>query len=225
MATAQATFHTSDLKEMPILLSASIPDRLRKTPRAQELFTAIATFVQHIIAANGRVIFGGHPEITPLVRQAALNAGGGTIELFQLQRFRAEAPQDIWDTSVFSTIHWFGSADADGDMAGELNAMRQAMGRAAAAAIFIGGRTRDFKGDKSGIRDEYDIFLQHHPDGPVYLLGLLAGETLNIIREIERRQQKEPNQLSDSEQKLVHHSANIDVISPLIIADLAKYVT
>ena len=54
-----------DLKGLPVMLSASVPDELAGKPRAQDLVTAAMLLTHQILSANGRVVFGGHPSITP----------------------------------------------------------------------------------------------------------------------------------------------------------------
>ncbi len=205
---------------MPVMLSASMPDDLAQTPRSQDLMSVIALLTHEIAAADGRIIFGGHPSITPLIRQALSSAGKtGVADLYQLRRFEQSAPQEIRDKNIFPQIEWI---DPKGSIDDELGEMREKMAQASAAAIFIGGKTSGSLSKTAGIRDEYQRFLKHHPDGPVYLVGLMNGETLNIIRKLEGMQEKEKNTLSDNESQTLHHSRSIDLIVSLILEDLAK---
>lgn len=57
-----------DLGGLPVFLSAALPDSLRGTPRALWLQNFVAAFVRGLLAAGGRLIFGGHPSVTPLVQ-------------------------------------------------------------------------------------------------------------------------------------------------------------
>jgi hypothetical protein len=212
---------TVNLNGTPVLLSASMTDEVAAGPRARELYTAIGLFVHEVIAAGGRIVFGGHPGITPLVREAVSKLGKeNVVDLYQLRRFEGSAPAEIRDDRVFGRIHWIESAADDIDA--ELGQMRDQMAEAARAAVFLGGKAADHYGKTPGIRDEYQRFMEKRPDGPVYLVGLLGGETLNLIRELEAGAQPARNGLSEEERRVIHHSTSIDLIVSLIIEDLAR---
>jgi hypothetical protein len=70
-----APYTNIDLKGMPVLLSASMPEEIADSPKAQDLYTAIALLTHEVVAAGGRIVFGGHPSITPLVREAVNRLG------------------------------------------------------------------------------------------------------------------------------------------------------
>lgn len=217
--------HPINLKGKPVMLSASIPEDLVGSPRSQDCYTAVVVCVQHILAAGGRMIFGGHPTITPLVHYVAQDMvlDAGAIDLFQLRRFEKEAPQEIHDQQIFRSVNWVGDVSGQASLEEELGLMREEMVRAAQAGIFLGGKTKNYSGSRPGIRDEYERYLNRHPEGPVYLLGLLEGETANIINELESEGRKEPNGLSAKELEIVHHSDSIDLIAGLIVEDLDRF--
>lgn len=211
-----------DLKGLAVMLSASMPTELFGTPRAQNLYTAITLFTHQVVASNGHIVFGGHPSITPLVHETIANLGKKkVVHLFQLNRFKDMAPQEIHDDHVFHDITWIGDMKASKEE--ELGQMRDAMAAASQSAVFIGGKTTDsLTPQVPGIRDEYNRFLAKHPDGPVYLTGFMDGEALNIIAELEKKNEREKNGLSDKELHVIHHSKSIDLVVPLILEDLAK---
>ncbi len=216
-----APYQMIDLKNMPVMLSASMPDELADSPRAQDLYTAIALFTHEVISAGGRIVFGGHPTITPLVGEAVKKLGKTkVVDLYQLRRFEDSAPAEIFDNEMFSTINWIEGEDDDIDL--ELARMRDRMAEEAHAAVFVGGRTALNEGTVPGIRDEYRRFVARNPDGPVYLMGLMDGETRNLIRELEDGKEMPRNGLSEKERRVVHHSTSIDLVVSLIVADLAR---
>ncbi len=214
--------HTNlDLKGMPVFLSASLPDELAGSPGARELYNAIGLLTHEVVAAGGRIVFGGHPSITPLVREAVKQLGKrDVVDLYQLRRFEESAPEEIHDDGVFSEIHWI-ETDGD-DIDAELARMRDRMAEAARAAVFAGGKTTDHYGKTPGIRDEYQRFVARHPEGPVYLVGLLGGETLKLIEEMEAGEAAARNGLSDKERRVIHHSTSVDLVTSLIVGDLAR---
>lgn len=210
-----------DLKGKSVMLSASMPTELTGTFRAQDLYTAIVLFTNQITASGGKIVFGGHPSITPLVHEAIAKLGKKkVVHLFQLDRFKNQAPQEIHDADVFDDITWIGNGTAQ--IEEELGQMRNAMAAASEAAVFIGGKTKDSLTKEPGIRDEYNRFLKKHPDGPVYLVGYMDGETLNLINELENKNEREKNGLPDKELQVIHHSKSIDLAVSLILEDLVK---
>jgi hypothetical protein len=216
-----APYTNIDLKGMPVLLSASMPEEIADSPKAQDLYTAIALLTHEVIAAGGRIVFGGHPSITPLVREAVKRLGKRNVaDLYQLRRFEESAPEEIRDDGVFREIHWI---EGDGgDIDAELARMRDRMTEAAQAAIFVGGKTADHYGKMPGIRNEYRRFVEKHPEGPVYLVGLLGGEALKLIQEMETGEAAALNGLSDKERRVIHHSTSVDLVTSLIVGDLAR---
>lgn len=213
------TEYHAQLEKTAVFLSASVPQELVGSPRAQELYSAIVLLVQRVTAEGGRLVFGGHPTITPVVRETLKRADRrDAVELYQLRRFEKEAPEDIHDDAVFHRVHWI---EPEGGISGELSEMRDQMAEAASAAVFIGGKTADFYGEIPGLRDEYQRFLAHHPDGPVYLVGMMGGETGKLIQEMEDGEQSPRNGLSEAEREVVHHSHSVDLVMSLVLKDLA----
>lgn len=233
-ATQTQPNHTSahPLKEVSVFLSASIPDELNNTFRGQELFPVVAMLTEEILRLGGRLVFGGHPTITPLVWRSArdllrsLSINPQTmsdrIELHQLRRFDAVKPREAADQQVFPTIHWYGRPDKSGDINEELREMREAMTQIANAAIFIGGKLQAAHGSLPGIRDEFNRFTRNHPEAPFYLTGLLEGESARLIKEVEAGSIHEVNGLNDIERQYLHHETLVEFIVSLIIKDLIQ---
>jgi len=209
------------LRNLPVLLSASIPEAIsgdRRNPMPDEALTRL---VRHILAAGGQVLSGGHPSIVPLVYRAARESGRTRCAvLYLLERFRDQAPPEIQDSAVFDRIHWIG--DGSGSLEDELTELREAMVAASRAAVFLGGKTERFIGPLPGVRDEYQRFTRQHAHAPVYLLGFLNGETGRIIQELERTGSHEINTLSDADRNLLHDSDNMDRVAPVLLADLER---
>ncbi len=207
------TITLPDLNGLPVLLSAALPDALRETPRALDLQGFLVAFVRGLLAAGGRLIFGGHPSVTPLVRRVAGDFGDRKVDLYQLTCFRDRAPRSIHQPQF--VLHW-----VDGD---DLTPMRERMAADAEAAIFVGGKTadEDHIGEIPGIRDEYQRFLRRHADGPAYVLGLLDGEASRMIEELDQNG-GEPNSLSPAERRALHHTTDVDLAASLVLADLRR---
>jgi hypothetical protein len=201
------------LDNLPVLLSASLPPSLHETPRALDLQSFIVAFVHGLLSAGGRLIFGGHPSLTPLVERVAQEHGQKSVELYQLEKFRGQEPPEAHAPSF--DLHWI-----DGDALGP---MREQMTSRAQAAVFLGGKTADQtpSGGKPGIRDEYERFLRRHRVGPAYVLSLLDGEAALLAEETNGSQ---PNHLSSAERQTLSETTDIDLAAALVLADLRRHV-
>lgn len=210
------TTATTELRDLPVMLSASLPTELNGTNRAQDLYDLLVVLATGILTSGGRLVFGGHPSVTPLIHRIAQSADArqGQITLFQLEQFRAQAPIQIQDRSVFGEVRW----------CKDLQEMRDGMAAMAEAGVFVGGKTSGSVGGKPGIRDEFERFVARHPRGPVYLLGLLDGETQRIIQETSGNQTWKPQYLSSEERALLRDAPSPDLLAGLVLADLAQVV-
>lgn len=214
-----------NLNKLPVFLSASLPAELAGTSRAQSLFDFLAIFVSGLFASNGNIIFGGHPSITPIIYRLAVNYGtlAPKISLFQLARFRYDAPSEVMDKNIFQEVNWIGSEKDDNEsLQKSLDEMRMRMVSQAQAGVFLGGNTTGYYGNKPGIIAEYEHFLNQHSNGPAYLIGLLGGGTLNLIKANEDSGMMEPNSLNTNELRAIHHNNNIDLISSVVLTDLVR---
>jgi hypothetical protein len=207
---------TTGLKGLPVMLSASLPDDLVGTSRAQDLYDLLVVLAGGILSSGGRLVFGGHPSVTPLIHSVAKSAGvrEGQVTLFQLERFRHQAPAEVQDRSVFGDVRW----------CEDLASMREGMAAMADAGVFVGGKTSGNVGGKPGIRDEFERFVRRHPKGPAYLLGLLDGETRRLIEEKGGEQPWEPKHLSVEERELLRFASSPDLAAGLVLADLTHMV-
>lgn len=217
--------YMTNLNSFPIFLSASIPQGLVETNRAQGMFDLLVALAGGILSNSGILVYGGHPSITPIIYKVAMLAGAEQQEkilLFQLNRFRKFVPQEIQE--IFKNIQWFGADENNIEtLSDDLSQMREAMVKASRAGIFIGGKAEQFLGKKPGIRDEYERFLKYHSDCPVYLVGMLEGEVLNIINDPEEQvRHKNLNSLQEEEIIILRSSNNPDLIASIILRDLQR---
>jgi len=210
---------------LPVLLSASVPDEIAGTPEAQRVYELVAAIVRALFDQGARLVFGGHPTITPLVHRLARERNAPpAIDLFQLERFRGKAPPESADRTVFGQVRWVG--DPAANMATDLATLRDAMVRLAQAAVFVGGKTTGFSGAKPGIRDEYERFRAQHPEAPVYLVGAAGGETARLIEDAANDatgDDWERNGLQGEARHCLHASHDPSLVAALIARDLVRY--
>lgn len=216
MSTNQDT-----LNNYPVLLSASLPDELKGTRAADDLYGLLVVLAGGILRRGGVFVFGGHPSVTPLVHRVAtqMQVQPGQIRLYQLRRLAKLAPKEIGDRSVFGEVQWSGEAEGTLEtLAIELESMRDRMVQEAAAAVFVGGRTQGFLGGKPGILDEFQRFRRLRPRGPAYILGALAGVSALLIRD----RTEEMNSLTEVERQLLHETGDVDLAASLVLMDLER---
>ena len=152
----------TDLRRATIFLSASFPSGKRGEKflpyDASGIADAVSAFARAILSHNGRLLFGGHPTITPLVFMIARELGvQNSLILFQSEWFRAwELPEvDEIQREQLGHIEWTDLAPTRDD---SLRIMRNAMIHAASdclGALFIGGM--------EGINDEYTLVRERSP--------------------------------------------------------------
>lgn len=161
-----------------IFLSASFPSGERGQQVAPYDAGAIADAVTAIVRAaflsGGRLVFGGHPTITPLVLLigAELNAEG-RVDIFQSRWFEDRITSDTWRLveSGVATLHWTNRAETLDD---SLESMRDEMFASSSpvAAVFVGGM--------SGIEVEYQTFGIVHPGVPRLALAGPGGAAARL---------------------------------------------
>ena len=154
-----------------VFLSASFPSgerRARFEPfDSGGIADAVTAVVRAVLAAKGRLIFGGHPTITPLVLMVASELDvEGAVDVFQSQWFKDEITRETraLEKAGFGAIHW---TPEQATREKSLETMREEMlghDRKLVAGVFIGGM--------DGVREEYELFQRFQPRAPrVSLVG------------------------------------------------------
>jgi hypothetical protein len=172
----------SDLGSRRVFLSAGIPeaDWIDAPFQRHEITQAVVTVARAVLAANGSLVFGGHPLITPLVFDVAgriLNGQEGKSDrviLYQSTYFTDALPEAVWN---FRNAPWASVNDVPGTehMEESLVRMREEMIASKpqlAAAIFIGG--------KPGVIAEYNLVRQTLPTIKMYPFKRPGGASANL---------------------------------------------
>lgn len=160
-----------------IFLSASVPIREGWAEDAQpaEIEEAIVSIARAVFARNGRLLFGGHPSVSPLVAAVAGEYFASDparrirpVVTFQSEFFRGRVPDETTEMvrMGWSAIEWTRRipGDTPDDPDPSLRLMRELM---------LSGSGDEFKGHElrppramiavggmDGVRDEADMFLQ-----------------------------------------------------------------
>ena len=140
-----------------VFMSASVPDPTRparyySTADVVGIREAVRALAEVVISRE-RLVFGGHPAITPLIRHVAERVGySDRITIYQSDYFRTHFPSD---NAFFRNMVVV--PEVAGDLRGSLLAMRKAMmtDHDFRAGVFIGGM--------EGIEEEYELFERLAP--------------------------------------------------------------
>lgn len=160
-----------------IFLSASVPTRepYSLACRPQVIQAAINALAQ-VVLGRRKLVWGGHPAITPLLWSAAQAVGVEytvAVELFQSKLFTKVLPEE---NKRFANVRLI---DAVGeDVEASLFEMRKAMFTSAEfeAAVFIGGM--------HGILDEHKLFRSYWPNATCIPIAQTGGATMQLARDL-----------------------------------------
>lgn len=165
---------------MKVFLSASVPlphrdKRFIGTSDVVAIREAVKGLVQVLLERRGRLVFGGHPAITPMVRLLFNQAGRAprdNVTLYQSELFRREFPPD---NEAFERIIIV--PKVDDDRARSLLAMRQRMigEKGYTSAVFIGGM--------EGVLDEFAMFRDIHPTVPMFPIASTGAAAAELFRD------------------------------------------
>ena len=157
-----------------IFLSAGVPDPKRGPEFAATADTvainAAVSALVHVTLGRRRLVWGGHPAITPMVWEVARNLEvdyGKWVTLYQTTFFEDEYPEDNekFKNTVFTE-------NVEGDREASLLEMRRRMfsEHGFGGAVFIGGM--------GGIIDEFDLFKQYQPKASLVPVLSTGGAAL-----------------------------------------------
>lgn len=161
---------------MNVFLSASVPiprsgdERHFETADTVLIRDAVRSLAVYL-AGKGKVVFGGHPAITPLLVRTAETVRGidaDILRLYQSNFFAGRFPPE--NQKVKDAIY----IEAEGNLYDSLARMRRTMieDTSICAAIFIGGM--------QGVLDEYQLFRQLRPTLPCLPIGSTGGAALEL---------------------------------------------
>ena len=155
----------TSLERQSLFLSASFPPRAHgqrfKPVDPGGIADAVTAIVRAVLVRNGRLLFGDHPTITPLVLMIAseLDHKGG-VDVFQSKWFERQITDETHALveAGYGTIHWTPTCATREN---SLHVMRAEMLRsvpALIAGVFVGGM--------EGIKEEIRQFQELRPSVP-----------------------------------------------------------
>lgn len=192
--------HRDLLKGNFVFLSASFPSERRsptffKSADPDEIAQAVVAAARAILSSKGRLVFGGHPTISPLVLMVAEEYLPSEIAAREDLKLRGEAAVVVYQSQFFGTVVpeatmnlykwglaelvWTEAAKGEDPARQEVRTvgqgerslllMREQMlrGSSPLGAIFIGGM--------EGVRDEASLFVKMFRKRPTYFIGGPGG--------------------------------------------------
>lgn len=184
-----------------IFLSASIPDKFRNpkywnTCDIISIRDCVISLVEVCLKLKVRIVWGGHPAITPLVYRAIENicehSSSGSqvakqniqelVHIFQSKYFEKKFPPD---NNKFENVT---ITPAGSDRKTSLKTMRDLMldSENFQYGIFIGGM--------DGVEDEYKLFIEKHPTACLLPIAS-TGAAAQIIYDKYQEEKNFPNDL------------------------------
>ncbi len=164
-----------------IFLSASVPSREPFVSDCcpQEIQTAVNALAQ-VALGRRKVVWGGHPAITPMLWAAAQSFGvqyATAVHLFQSRFFKDEDFPE--ENKHFANVTYVDVVD--GDLKKSLAAMRMAMMQSEPfeAAVFIGGM--------EGIFEEHEMFKKLFPEAKCIPLASTGGASRCLAEQLSYR--------------------------------------
>ena len=161
-----------------VFLSASFPSGERgqkfEPYSAGAIADAVSAVVRAVLRNEGKLLFGGHPTITPLVLLIGCELGvKDAVDVFQSEWFKesiTEETRRLMETGV-GEIHWTAKRDI---LLDSLALMREEMFNFGqpAGAVFVGGM--------EGIPDEYEMFGRRWRDVPRVPLAAPGGAAASL---------------------------------------------
>lgn len=187
------------LRGKTILLSASVPSekRAERYNRIQdaafEIEQAVISLARAVFSEGGRLAFGGHPAISPLVAmvvgeyreprfaESTEHRDLGPVDIYQSRAFEGYLPDDtlLMYKLGYASIHWVESVGqekfhphleaVDTSCPNSLRKMREVMLENAHpdAMVCIGGM--------EGLEQEVEIALETRPFMPIYVIERTGG--------------------------------------------------
>jgi hypothetical protein len=155
-----------------IFLSASVPlperhEKFRKSLDVVGIRDAVRALVS--AASNHKIVFGGHPAITPIIRHQMEELYRPSKDHFVIFQSRYHIKEIIEDVQQFEHVVYVDAVAGNKDQSVELMRREMITSDKFIAAFFIGGM--------EGIFEEYEMFRKYHPNASIFPLASTGGAT------------------------------------------------
>jgi hypothetical protein len=187
------------LANRTVFLSASVPAPNRGFARPPDaafvVEQAVVGLARAVFAEGGRLVFGAHPSISPLVasvateyRQASAADGPRPVVIYQSRAFEEVLPNETWDLYRFgfADLLWTDAEGGEhyqpGDAASlqcplSLRAMRTRMIKEQKPIAMV------IAGGMDGVLEEFTLFREHAERSPIYAARDTGGAAARLLVE------------------------------------------
>lgn len=176
---------TIEMKNIFLSASVPLPDRDPKYIETADIIAIRDAVIALTTVAlpHHRIIWGGHPSITPLVYYVMEKLGMKVqehVRLYQSLWFSDRFPKD---NNKFENIEFTEKLES---ISSSIRLMREKMilGNRFSAAVFIGGM--------DGIEDEYRMFVKQHSDALLLPVASTGAATKIVYETIFPQKLKNP---------------------------------
>lgn len=143
-----------------VFLSASFPEAARASESGPsypaDIATAAAATIEATLRSKARLLFGGHPTITPIVLSIAhLLAAGPQVVVYQSEYFRPQLTREVQRLVKVEGANMIFSPAGENRASSLRNLRNEMLAEDIDVAFFVGGM--------SGIEEEFTAIRQKRP--------------------------------------------------------------
>jgi len=217
------------LKNKYVFLSASFPEEGVKwasdfgaSINPLKTTSAVKAIANAIFLKGGKLVFGGHPTITPLILnvgkkyQARVLEKGESpfIKIYQSEYFKDLIIDEVskLETAKIGEIHW--TKAINGDREASLLEMRKKMIEENDPVFCV------LMGGKDGIIEEFNIFHETYPKRKVYPFGTTGGASRQLLK--SRRALLENLGIPEQLLQQLNQNFSYPLMAELVIGDYLK---
>jgi hypothetical protein len=178
-----------DLAGRYVFLSASFPSGERATHYAEarpgDIADAVVAIARGVLTGGGRLAFGGHPTISPLVLMVAAEyetRDASRVMIYQSRLFAGLVREEtlLLEREGHGTIRWTDPVEGDSLELGlehlaSLDLMRRTM------LAEVNPVTAFFVGGMEGVASEYLLAKDMLPDAPLFCIAAAGGAADGIL--------------------------------------------
>jgi len=171
-----------------IFLSASVPLPSRnptyfETANVIAIRDAVRALTMVVVEKQLKLVFGGHPAITPMVRLQIAETGtrvGERVIMFRSRFFEGQFPED---DAAFEHVELVDAVQNDRQKS--LERMREVMlAQRCSVGLFIGGM--------EGVEQEYEMFKRFQPSSPAFPIASTGAAAAMLFERDKEVRDKHP---------------------------------
>jgi hypothetical protein len=192
-------FYSDGLAGSSVFMSASFPygDRANKFPEANpfEITSAVVALARSVFGAKGKLVFGGHPTISPLVLSVArdftlfcanqeVKLDRPLVYIYQSKLFEDVIPKETLqlEEEGIGEIIWVNAEGTDKERSLLKMRVNMLSDSKLLAGVSIGGMNGVYDIDNKQYNDEFYLFTKHCNGKPFYPIGSTGGASQALLK-------------------------------------------